>query len=156
MNTDRKLLTALYSISLTTGLIWARSSYGKFASGVFADNLGKTLSKTVQTNPYSFYKDFLQSFAIPNSFLFGQMVLWGEILVAASLVFSTIYLLFKNPNEYYAKIVLALGLFGGAFLNINFWLAFSAGNAAADSLNIYMAVIQFISAIYIISTLKRG
>lgn len=149
------LLKSFYSITFVTGLVWAKSSFGKLESGDFAENLGAILNKSAQNNPYFFYKDFLQTFAIPNSFAFGQMVMWGEILVAISIISSSLYLLFKNSSEKKAKTLLAVGLFGGAFLNINFWLAFSSNNTSADILNLYMIVIELIAGIYLIKELKR-
>lgn len=140
----------LFCILFCIGLIWLRSSYGKMATGNFADNLGNVLTKTFQNNPYLPYKSFLQNFAIPNSQLFGQLVLWGEFATAVSICLSSLYLLLKNPNERMALLSLTAGLAGGVFLNINFWLAFSPNNPGTDNLNLLMIAIQVIGIYYLL------
>lgn len=132
-------------INLTLGLVWARSSWGKFTGGKFVDSLGITLTKAAEHNPYYWYKSFLQNFAIPNSVIFGQMVLWGEFLVAVTIIFSSVYLL-KKQNKF-AYFILILGLIGGFFLNLNFWLAFAWTSPATDSLNLLMGAIELIGVV---------
>lgn len=154
MNANKnKALISLLLIILTIGLIWSKSSLGKISSGNFADNLDKTLVKSAQNNPYPFYKDFLQSVVIPNSYLFGQMIVWGEALVALAITLSSVYLL-KRPQEKLAKLVLIAGLLGGIFLNVNFWLGFSSTNPAVDSLNLLMMAVELIGAYHLAS--KQG
>lgn len=132
-------------ITLAVGLIWARSNYEKFIGGKFVDSLGVTLTKAVERNPYSWYKGFLQNIAIPNSVIFGQMVLWGEFLVAVAILFSSAYLL-KKQNRF-AYIILILGLSGGFFLNLNFWLAFAWTSPSTDNLNLLMGVIELVGVV---------
>lgn len=149
------LFKGLLIIFLAVGFIWARSSYGKISGGEFVSSLGKTLTKNVQTNPYSFYADFLQVVAIPNSEIFAQMTMWGEFLTAVSIIGGALYLLLKNPKEKLAFYVLIAGLVGGFFLNINFWFAFSWTSPSAGSLNLLMMLIQFIGAVTLIHFLKK-
>ena len=138
---------SLLLIILAVGLIWARSSYGKLSGGNFVSSLATVLIKNSQSNPYPFYKQFLTTVAIPNSVVFGNLTMWGEFLVAVSLVGGSLYLLlFKDANEKLARICLISGLIGGIFLNINFWFAFSWTSAASDSLNLLMILIQAIAA----------
>ncbi len=132
-------------ITLAIGFVWARSNYEKFMGGKFVDSLGAILTKAAEYNPYPWYKSFLQNIAIPNSVIFAQMVLWGEFLVAAAIIFSSIYLL-KKQNKF-VYIILILGLSGGFFLNLNFWIAFAWTSPAADNLNLLMAAIELIGII---------
>ncbi len=132
-------------IILSIGLLWARSNYEKFIGGKFVDSLGTTLTKAAEHNPYSWYKSFLQIVAIPNSVIFGQMVLWGEFLVAVAIIFPSIYLLRKQNRFVYT--ILILGLIGGFFLNLNFWLGFGWTSPSTDNLNLLMGAIELTGAV---------
>lgn len=146
--------SSFLSVLLLVGLVWARSSLEKIIGGKFAANLGSVLTKNAQSNPFPMYKQFLESFAIPNPQLFGQLTMWGEFLTAASIIGGSLYLLFRNQNERLAYIVLIAGLVGGTFLNINFWFAFSWTSPANDSLNLLMIFIQLVGIITLVKMLK--
>lgn len=146
---------ALLSIFLVIGIIWVRSGYGKFASGNFAENLGNILAKNTQSNPFPFYKEFLDNVAIPNSYLFGQLTMWGEILTALAIIVGSINLLFFRKYLLISVWVLSLGLLGGVFLNLNFWFAFSWTSPANDSLNTLMLGIELIGFVYALKLLKQ-
>ena len=143
----------LYVI-LLLGLLWAKTSYGKFASGNFVSELGQTLSKVQSKNPHPFFRDFLADFAIPNSQIFGSLVLYGELLVAISLIFASSLLIFKTKVNKLVTLLLIAGLSGGLFLNINFWLGFGWTNPAADSLNLLMGSTEAIGIFFLIKQLK--
>lgn len=141
----------LLYIILALGLLWVKASYGKFASGNFVSELSETLSKAQPKNPYPFFKDFLADFAIPNSQIFGSLVLYGELLVAISLIFASSFLIFTNRANRLVMFLLIAGLLGGLFLNINFWLGFGYTNSSTDSLNLLMAAIEITGIFYVIS-----
>lgn len=136
-------------ISLTLGLVWLRSSYGKLIGGVFVDNMGKTLTSFASKNPYSFYKDFLNNFAIPNSVTFGMLSMYGELLNGLAICVASLYLLFGGKNKF-AQTLLIIGLIGGTFLNINFYFASGWTSASTETLNLLMAVIQIILVVSLI------
>lgn len=138
-------------IMLILGLIWARSSYAKITGGVFAQSLGGVLTKTAPANPYPFYKNFLLSVAIPNAEMFGNLTVWGEFLVAVSILGGG-YLLLKHPTNKLFRKVLIAGLIGGAFLNLNFWLAFSSTSLSTDNLNLLMLTTEAIGAFVLIKS----
>lgn len=144
--------SGLLLIILTLGLIWVRSSWGKFSSGNFVDSLGGILTKSAEHNNYLWYKSFLQNMVIPNSVIFAQMVLWGEFLVAVAIFFSSIYLL--NKQKKFAFIILISGLLGGLFLNLNFWFAFAWSSPAADSLNLLMGAIEIVGTVIFYQRVK--
>lgn len=123
---------------------------GKFASGNFVSNLGVTLTKTAEKNPYPWFKQFLTSVAIPNSQIFGFLVLWGEILSAVAILAGAGMLLVSPKSGRKASLILILGLLGGAFLNIIFWLGFGYASPSTDSLNLLMAVIEIIGIIFVL------
>lgn len=141
----------LLLILLSIGLLWAKSSYGKFTSGTFVSGLGGTLSKIVDKNPYPWFKQFLNSIAIPNSQLFGTLVLWGELLSAVAIILGSLILLKKDSNKF-ARLILIAGLAGGLFLNITFWLAFGYTSPSTDSLNLLMGVIEVIGILAFLKT----
>lgn len=143
----------LLYIILALGLVWAKASLGKFSSGNFVPELGQTLLKVQPKNPYPFFKEFLANFAIPNYQIFGTMVLYGEALVAISLILGSSLLLFKKNVNKMVIFLLIIGLLGGLFLNINFWLGFGWTSPAADSLNLLMGVIEAIGIFFLIKQL---
>lgn len=143
---DKPLLFILFF----DGLLWLRSSVGKLSSGNFPDELGVTLTKFASKNPYPWYKDFLQNIAIPNSKAFGLLTQWGELFVALSMTGITLYLLLGVKPCKYTKPLLALGLFGGMFLNATFWLASGWTSSSTDGLNLLMFVTQLVGLVYLL------
>lgn len=138
-------------ILLAIGLLWAKSSYGKFVSGTFVSSLGTTLTKTADKNPYPWFKQFLVSTAIPNSQIFGLLTFWGEFLIAISITLGAMLLLLSPKPNKFASGMLLLGLSGGAFLNINFWLGFGYSSPSTDSLNLLMAAVEITGIFYVLS-----
>lgn len=141
----------LLAILLFDGVIWAKSSFGKFTSGNFVQNLGVILDKFASGNPYPWFKSFLQNIAVPSSQLFGNMVLYGELLVAIAIIITTLSLLI-NPKGCcgIVKPLLILGLFGGALMNLFFWLASGWTSPSTDGLNLLMFVTQLAGLLYIL------
>lgn len=144
-----------FTIYLVLGLIWLRSSVGKITSGTFPDTLAGTLTKLAPNNPYPWFKNFLLNVAMPNAKLFGNLTMYGEVLTAIAITFASAYLIFFKADSKLAFVVLLVGLLGGLFLNIIFWLGFGYSSPSTDSLNILMLVIELIGAIVIINTLLK-
>ena len=143
-------------IFLSVGLLWLRSSYGKFTSGTFVSGLGETLTKASAKNPYPWFKQFLASVAIPNSELFGTLVLWGELLSAVAITVGAILMLVNpHPNKFVILVLLA-GLAGGALLNIVFWLGFGYTSPSTESLNLLMAVVQIIGIFFVMQQFAKS
>ncbi len=151
MTKQEYFFKGLIAVLLILGFIWARSSYAKITGGVFAQSLGGILIKTAPTNPYPVYKNFLLTVAIPNSQTFGNLTVWGELLVAVAILGGG-YLLFKGSANKLARKVLIAGLIGGAFLNLNFWLAFSSTSLSTDNLNLLMLATEAIGAFVLIKS----
>lgn len=135
-------------ILLANSLLWVRSSFGKVTEGKFVSGLGGTLTKFASNNPYPFVKDFLQSVAIPNSILFGNLTMWGEVLVAISTIIAVLYLLFQQKSNNLIKLMLVVGLLGGIFLNLIFWSSAGWTSSSTESLNLLMMVVQFFGLIF--------
>lgn len=134
-------------ILLSLGLLWLRSSLSKFISGNFVSSLGDVLSKTAAKNPYPLFKQFLITIAIPNSQVFGSLVLWGEFLTALAIIFGSASLLLRPKAVRLQSFILIAGLVGGLFLNITFWLGFGYTSPSTDSLNLLMTAIEIIGGI---------
>lgn len=145
----------LLLILLSIGLLWLRSSYGKLTGGTFVQALGETLSKVAPKNPYPWFKDFLTSVAVPNSQVLGSLVLWGELLSAVAITVGASMLLIKPKASKLVSLVLVLGLAGGVFLNIIFWLGFGYTSPSTDSLNLLMAIVQIIGIIALVPYLSQ-
>ncbi len=148
-------MKSLLLILLSVGLLWLKSSFGKIISGNFVSNLGATLTKTADKNPYPWFKQFLTSVAIPNSQVFGNLVMWGEFLSAVAITIGAFLLLVSPKVNKLVVLMLIVGLVGGAFLNINFWLGFGYSNPSTDSLNLLMAVVEIIGIISLVPSLSK-
>ncbi len=137
------------------GLIWLRSGYGKLTGG-FVGTLDKALMKFASENPYPFVKEFLNSIAMPNHFIFSILTEWGELFAGVSLLVCSIILMANpKPNKMF-PIILALGLLVGAILNLTFW--FSAGwmSPSTDGLNLLMFAIEVIALLAALKKLKTN
>lgn len=127
--------------------IWLKSTYGKLTGGKFVAGIEGALKKFASENPFPFVKSFLEGVAIPNASTFGFLTMWGEALVALSLLISLLYLLLKGTNNLILWF-LSLGLLGGAFLNTVFYLSSGWTSPSSEGLNLLMLAAQFIAAFY--------
>ncbi|KKS65546.1 MAG: hypothetical protein UV33_C0001G0024 [Candidatus Daviesbacteria bacterium GW2011_GWA1_42_6] len=128
----------------------------RYLLGTFVQTLGETLSRFASKNPNAFYRDFLQNTAIPNSQTFGQLVMWGEALVAVAIVIPALYLIFQPKTKCKVTLwLLIVGLIGGAFLNLNFWLASGYTSPSSDGLNLLMLVTQVVGVLCILDYNKK-
>lgn len=139
---------------LMVGLVWLRSSFGKFTSGNFEGGLGKILEKFASNNPYPGVKEFLTQIAIPNSQTFAMLVLWGELLVALSVIMATLSLLFNWGKPQILAMLLLGGLTGGMLLNLVFWLAAGWTSPSTDTVNLLMLAIQLLGWFWALRLLK--
>lgn len=140
-----------FLIYIILGGTWLRSSLGKITGGKFVDLLGGLLTKMSEGNPYPWFKSFLQNVAIPNSKLFGSLTMWGELLTGVAITGAATYLLFSKVDQRIGILVLILGLLGGMFLNIIFWLGFGYSNPSTDSLNLLMFFIELVGVVTLFS-----
>lgn len=116
--------------------------------------LGGTLTKFASKNPYPWVQSFLQNTAIPNSNLFGLLTMWGEFLVAGSLIISSLYLFFSKKKSSLIVLLLILGSLGGMFLNMVFWFSSGYTSPSTDGLNLLMFVVEFTGLVYGLKLLK--
>lgn len=138
------------------GIIWIRSSFGKLTSGNFVQNLGGTLEKFASKNPHLWWKSFLADVAVPNSAVFGNLVLWGEVFVALSITLVCLGLLLNIKMHKTANLALNLGLVGGFLMNLTFYFASGWISPSTESLNLLMMVIQAVGLVYILREARQG
>src|SRR3989344_8376600 len=72
----------LLGIQLIVGLIWLKSVVPKFLEPTFVKNLAPSLAFFSSKNPLPWYRQFLQSIAIPNASLFAELTRFGELTAA--------------------------------------------------------------------------
>lgn len=137
-------------VLLVLGLVWFKSSYGKVTGGEFAGGLGGTLEKFAVKNPYPWYKEFLETVAIPNSQMFGLMTMAGEVFAALSILGTAGYFLWKRKIAKPVRFLLMAGLLTGLFLNLNFYFASGWMSPSGESLNLLMAAIQAIGLVWLV------
>ncbi len=142
-------------IFIAFGLQFLKSSYGKITGGKFVEGLTPTLKKFASENPNTWYKDFLNGSAIPNSQMLGNLVMWGELLSGIAMTIGSLYLLLNKGKGRAAQIILVLGLIGGAFLNFNFYFAAGWTGPSTEGINLLMLVIEIIGIVVFGKSLLR-
>lgn len=127
---------------------WIHASFPKWTDAKFIDNISKTLESFAATSSYPSYSNFLTSVAIPHAELFGQIIRSAELAVGLALVLSGILMLSKKYLPEYVTWLTAIACFGGALMNLNFFMASGSTSPSAWGLNLMMAFIQIILGIY--------
>lgn len=150
----KKINKYLLVVLMVVGLVWLRSSLGKFAAGDFVDNLPKTLGLFASKNPYPLFKEFLLNTAIPNSFVFGNLVQFGELFSAVAITGVSVYLLLGMKRAKLLDLLLAKGLIVGALLSLTFWLAAGWMSPSTDGLNLLMLAIELVGLFWVWSWRK--
>ena len=149
---DRYLLFILLGI----GLIWLKSGLGKLAMGNFADTLGGTLVKFMAKNPYPWFVDFINSWVLPSSSMWGLVVMTSEALAGILITFAALALMFVGGNEKRLVWALKVGIIIGFGLSLMFLLAAGWTSPSTDGLNQLMLVVEGIGVIYAWSLLKKS
>lgn len=127
---------------------WLEAGWGKWAEPGFMAGIGKSLAGFAAKTPYAWYANFLKSTAIPNATVFGNSIRSGELLVGAALLLAGIVLLTKKRLPPVATWLLIIACFGGALMNLNFYLAAGWSSPSTAGLNVMMGLIELIFGIY--------
>lgn len=149
MKLDRVMLLIL----LIDGLLWFRSGWGKVSGGKFVSELPKTLERFASQNPYSWYKDFLQTVSLNNN-VFGTLVMYGE-LIGSTLLLVGIVTKFLEIQSRYLTSLIVITLLGLSFMNLNFYLAAGWTSPSTEGLNLLMMAIQLGAAFKLVADLRR-
>lgn len=150
-NTELKSTNwALLAIFLIVAYEWTMAGWEKLSGGTFVSGLSKTLGFFASKNPYPWFKDFLLTTAVPNSMIFGFLVMFGELLTGIAIILG-VAMIFWNKKEYLnvGLLVLKLGLVAGAFLSATFYLASGWTSVSTEALNLVMMAIQIIGVAWV-------
>lgn len=156
--------SGFWAIIFGLGALWIKSGLGKIVGGSFAQSLDKTLlffalgnpsnPQLSAGNPYGWYQAFLMQVAIPNSYLMGLSVQWGELLVGLGFTGLTLaYFLFPKFRRL-ILLVLAKTAFFGFLLNISFWLASAWTSPSTEMVGLVMMLIEVIAFFVFLSMLR--
>ena len=151
----RTSLVWLVLIQWVMAFEWLHSGWGKWTSAGFITNVGKTLDGFAVKTPYTAYGDFLRSTAVPNAEIFGNAIRSGEILVGLALLLGGLLLMCKRRIPVLASWILAIALFGGALMNLNFFLASGWSSPSTWGVNMIMGLIQLILGIFYLTNRKE-
>lgn len=127
---------------------WLHSGWGKWANPGYMDNIGKTLEGFAAKTPYSGYGTFLKNTALTNADLFGNSIRLAEIGVGIAFVLGGIILLSQKRLPSWAVAIIVIAFFGGALMNLNFFLAAGWSSPSTWGVNMVMGFIHLILAIY--------
>lgn len=152
-----KLNWPVIIVSLGIGWEWFNGGWGKISEGKFVEGLSKTLGFFASKNPNLWFKDFLTSFAVPNSLIVGNMVMFGELVAGLSL-FAGVLFLFLKKGEFlkWSYYLLALGFGIGLVLNVMFWLAAGWTSPSTEGVNFVMAVVEVAGLIWVATGLTKS
>lgn len=138
VNTAEK---SLLGVQLVIGLIWFKSALPKFLEPGFVKNLTSTLNYFASKNPLPWYKEFLQTVAIPNASLFAELTRFGELTAAVLLSVTAIVALRKIRLTKTHELAIFGGI-TGSWLNLQFGLASFWTSPASETLNLLMFLVQ--------------
>lgn len=126
---------ALTFLRVATGVYFLLQGYHKFNDPRFGTTLEKLLREWVVQNPFPFYRQFLEQFAIPNAAHLAQWVTDGELAVGFSYVLglfvslSAPLAIFLNLNFLLASQHAVPGMLGHNLMFILISIALSWGRA---------------------------
>ena len=144
----------LLLIQFALAFEWLHSGWGKWTGSAFMDNLGKTLEGFAAKTQYDSYGSFLTNTVIPNTEVFGNIIRSGEVLVGLAFVIGGIVLLYRKSLPTPVTWILVAAFFGGALMNLNFFLASGATSPSAWGLNLLMSLLQIILGLHYIFNRK--
>lgn len=134
----------LLLISGIIGYEWLQSAYSKFQPG-FLEGMPKTLGFFTAKNPNQFYVDFLK---MSDPQVLGNLTRFTELAVGAGFVIAAVALLFKFGPKNILAAIGALAALGGAFLNLNFFLAAGHTSPSTKGINVVMGLTQLVLLAY--------
>ena len=116
---------SLLLLRLAISYVWLSAGLSKLFNSKFINTFSETLQGFAKNTHYSFYTGFLNDHIIPNSQIFAQFTIWGEILTGIAFLLG--FPLF---------IAAAIGI----FMNLNYF--FVATTVPSQFLNIIMIFSQ--------------
>src|SRR5579864_3541192 len=95
---------------------WLSAAWEKFSKPDFMNGITQTLQAFASKNPHSTYVNFLNSIAIPNASLFGELTRFGELLVGLGLLVAAFAALRAGKLTKNAALAVVVLLFIGFFM----------------------------------------
>ncbi|MEH7179259.1 DoxX family membrane protein [Neobacillus vireti] len=120
---ENKISAAILTIiRLYLGYAWFTAGYGKLTGGFDASGYLKNAVANPVKGPdgsmvYSWYVNFLESFALPNIDIFNFIVPWGELLIGLGLMLGCLT---------------TAAMFFGLVMNFSFFLAGTVSHNPTD------------------------
>lgn len=145
----------LVLIQWVLAIEWLHSGWGKWASPGFMNAIGQTLQSFASKNPYSWYVGFLNTTAIPNSYLFGNLIRSTEMSVGIIFALGGLALVAGKRLHPGASWVIAIACFAAALMNLNFFFAAGWTSPSTWGVNAVMALIELILGIYYVSNVQE-
>lgn len=145
---DSKSLPFFFFVIMFIGFIFFKAGFEKLINGNLPEELPGILSMFAKGNPNIIVKNYLNSFAIPNSFLLAYAVIFGELLTGLSLMSSAVYFILNKKKRKIVTLTFILGLFSAALMNLNYWLSSGWMSPSTYSLNLLMLGISLLGLVY--------
>ena len=117
---------SLLLLRLAISYIWLSAGLSKLINRQFISTYSNTISGFAKGAHFSFYADFLHKHVLPNSQIFAQLTVWGEILTGIAFLLGF--------PMFIATLV-------GMFMNLNYY--FVATTTPSQYLNIILIFAQF-------------
>ena len=117
---------SLLLLRLAISYIWLSAGISKLFNSKFISTFPLTISGFSKGTHFEFYTGFLNQYVLPNSYIFAQLTIWGEILTGIAFLLG------------FPLIVATLI---GIFMNVNYFLV--ATTTPSQFLNIILIFAQF-------------
>lgn len=117
---------SLLTLRLSISYIWLNTGFHKLFSSDFINSFPNTLKGFAENSYFDFYTNFLHTYVMPNSQIFAQLIIWGEILTGVAFLLG---------------FPMLIGVLAGIFMNLNYY--FVATTAPSQFLNIILIASQF-------------
>ena len=117
---------SLLLLRLSISYLWLSAGISKLLNPQFITTFPNILEGFVKSTPYDFYSTFLKQYIVPNSSIFAQLTVWGEVLTGVA---------------FFLGFPLILATIAGIFMNLNYY--FVANSAPSQFVNIILIFSQF-------------
>lgn len=149
-------LLGIVAIQIVLAYEWWSAGWEKVSSPGFVANISQTLAVFASKNPFPWYKSFLEGRAMRNATAFAYAVEWSQVLIALALAASAALLLYAHDGKM-RRLALCgalIALFGGAWMNANFYLAAGWTGPGTKGVNVVMFWTQAVLMYVWASTLR--
>lgn len=116
---------SLFLLRLSISYIWLTAGISKLFNKQFISTFPSTLEAFQKNTPFSFYSEFLAKYIMPNSEIFAQLTIGGEILTGIAFLLG---------------FPMIIATVAGIFMNINYYLV--ANTAPSQFVNIILIFSQ--------------